>query len=77
MRRDVRVVRLLKVLSRQRWVIGVGEHSRREDTWACTMIPSSVECLSAARDGPETSFDMNPSDEASQTQSPGGLSPSQ
>jgi len=44
-------------------VIGVGERSGREDTWACTMIPSSLECLSAARDGPETSFDTNPSDE--------------
>ena len=44
-------------------VIGVGERSGREDTWACTMIPSSLECLSVARDGLETSFDTNPSDE--------------
>jgi len=44
-------------------VIGMGEDSGREDTWACTMIPSSLECLSAARDGLETSFDTNPSNE--------------
>jgi len=62
MHRRVRVVRLLKVLSRQEWVIGVGERSGREDTWACTMIPSSVECLSTARDRLEKSFDMNPLD---------------
>jgi hypothetical protein len=50
-------------------VIGVGERSGRDDTWACTMEMGRRQALTRIR---QTNYG-----EASQTQSRGGLGPSQ